>query len=68
VVLCLLRAFGIVSSKKLSHWRLKAYFITVAVSLIITTRRTPSPQSFLSVALILLYELSVLIIRHALRR
>jgi sec-independent protein translocase protein TatC len=68
VVLCLLGAFGIISSKKLSHWRLKAYFIIVAVSLIITPGADPFTPTFLSVALILLYELSVLIIRHALRR
>lgn len=44
VVLFLLGAFGIGSSKKLNHWRLKAYFIIVAVSLISTPGQTPSLQ------------------------
>jgi sec-independent protein translocase protein TatC len=68
VVLCLLGAFGFVSSRQLSHWRLKAYFAIVGVSLIITPGADPFTPSFLSVALIGLYELSVLIVRHLLRR
>ncbi|HEY6538168.1 MAG TPA: twin-arginine translocase subunit TatC [Candidatus Dormibacteraeota bacterium] len=68
VVLCLLGAFGIVSSQRLSHWRLKAYFAIVAVALVITPGADPFTPTFLSVALILLYELSRLIVRHVLHR
>ncbi|MGC2191723.1 MAG: twin-arginine translocase subunit TatC [Candidatus Dormiibacterota bacterium] len=68
VVLCLLGAFGIVSSRQLRSWRLKAYFVVVGVSLVITPGADPFTPTFLSVALIGLYELSVLIVRHLLRR
>lgn len=68
VVLCLLGAFGIVSSRQLSHWRLKAYFAIVGVALVITPGADPFTPTFLSVALIALYELSFLVVRHLLRR
>lgn len=68
VVLGLLGAFGIVSSQQLRRWRLKAYFVIIGVSLVITPGADPFTPTFLSVALILLYELSVLIVRSLLRR
>ncbi len=68
VVLCLLGALRIVDSRKLSHWRKIAYFAIVAVSLVITPGADPFTPTFLSIALILLYEISILVIRHAMRR
>ncbi|MGA9920415.1 MAG: twin-arginine translocase subunit TatC [Candidatus Dormiibacterota bacterium] len=68
VVLCLLGAFGIISSQQLRSWRLKAYFAIVAVALVITPGADPFTPTFLSVALIALYELSVLILRYLIRR
>jgi len=68
VVLCLLGAFGFVTSQQLIRWRLKAYFAIVAVALVITPGADPFTPSFLSLALIALYEISVVAVRYALRR
>jgi sec-independent protein translocase protein TatC len=68
VVLSPLGAFGIVSSRQLRSWRLKAYFAIVGVSLVITPGADPFTPTFLSVALIAFYELSVFIVRYLLRR
>ncbi len=68
VVLCLLGALRIVDSRKLRHWRKIAYFSIVAVALVITPGADPFTPTFLSVALIILYESSILVIRHAMRR
>jgi Sec-independent protein secretion pathway component TatC len=68
VVLCLLAAFGIVASQQLSKWRFKSYFVIVAVALVITPGADPFTPSFLSAALIALYEVSVVVVRHGLRR
>ncbi|MGH7609917.1 MAG: twin-arginine translocase subunit TatC [Candidatus Dormibacteria bacterium] len=68
VVLCTLGAVGILSSAKLRHWRKAAYFVIVGVSLIVTPGADPFTPTFLSVALIVLYEFSILVIRHGLHR
>lgn len=68
VVLCLLGAIGIVSSEKLRQWRKIAIFVIVVVALIVTPGADPFTPSFLSAALILFYEGSILFIRHALHR
>ncbi|MGH7666572.1 MAG: twin-arginine translocase subunit TatC [Candidatus Dormibacteria bacterium] len=68
VVLCLLGALGIVGSGQLRRWRLKAYFVIVGVSLVITPGADPFTPTLLSAALILLYEMSVLIVHRLLRR
>ncbi|MGH7643114.1 MAG: twin-arginine translocase subunit TatC [Candidatus Dormibacteria bacterium] len=68
VVLCTLGAVGIVSSRRLRSWRKAAYFIIVAVALIVTPGADPFTPSFLSVALIVLYEGSILVVAHAFRR
>ncbi|MGH7609102.1 MAG: twin-arginine translocase subunit TatC [Candidatus Dormibacteria bacterium] len=68
VVLCLLGAIGVLSSQQLRNFRLKAYFVIVGVSLVITPGADPFTPTFLSVALILLYEMSVLIVRDLIHR
>jgi sec-independent protein translocase protein TatC len=68
VALCTLGAAGILSSAKLRRWRKAAYFIIVAVALVVTPGADPFTPTFLAVALILLYEGSVLVIAHALHR
>lgn len=68
VVLCTLGAAGILSSAKLRRWRKPAYFVIVGVALIVTPGADPFTPTFLSIALILLYELSVLVIAHGLHR
>jgi len=68
VVLCTLGAVGILSSAKLRRWRKAAYFIMVGVALIVTPGADPFTPTFLSVALIILYEGSILAIRHGLHR
>lgn len=68
VVLCTLGAAGILSSVKLRKWRKAAMFVIVAVSLVVTPGADPFTPTFLSVALILLYEGSILVIAHALHR
>lgn len=68
VVLCTLAAVGLLSSAKLRRWRKAAYFIIVAVALIVTPGADPFTPTFLSVALLVLYEASILVIAHALKR
>ncbi|HVC22939.1 MAG TPA: twin-arginine translocase subunit TatC [Candidatus Dormibacteraeota bacterium] len=68
VVLCTLGAVGILSSAKLRRWRKAAYFIMVGVALIVTPGADPFTPTFLSIALLLLYEGSILVIAHALHR
>ncbi|HEY6539124.1 MAG TPA: twin-arginine translocase subunit TatC [Candidatus Dormibacteraeota bacterium] len=68
VALCTLAAVGILSSARLRHWRKAAYFVIVGVSLLVTPGADPFTPTFLSVALILLYELSIQVIAHGLRR
>ncbi|MDA8331421.1 MAG: twin-arginine translocase subunit TatC [Candidatus Dormibacteraeota bacterium] len=68
VVLCLLAAVRIIDSQKLRRWRKISYFVIVGVSLVITPGADPFTPTFLSVALVVLYEASVLVIRHGLRR
>ncbi len=68
VVLSLLGALGIVSSKRLRHWRRPAYFLIVAVALVVTPGADPFTPTFLSVALLLLYEASILVVRFPLGR
>ncbi len=68
VVLCLLGALRIVDSGKLRRSRKIAYFSIAAVSLVITPGADPFTPTFLSVALVILYEASILVIRHGLGR
>jgi len=68
VALCLLGAIGVISSQQLRHWRKPAIFIIVLVALVVTPGADPFTPTFLSVALIVLYEGSILFIRHALHR
>ena len=68
VVLCTLGAVGILSSAKLRRWRKAAYFVIVGVALVVTPGADPFTPTFLSVALILLYEGSILAVAHGLRR
>jgi sec-independent protein translocase protein TatC len=68
VVLCTLAAVGILSSAKLRRWRKGAYFIIVGVALIVTPGADPFTPTFLSLALLVFYEASILVIAHALRR
>jgi sec-independent protein translocase protein TatC len=68
VALCLLGAACILSSAKLRHWRKPAIFVIVLVALVVTPGADPFTPTFLSVALILLYEGSILFIAHVLNR
>lgn len=68
VALCLLGAAGIISSEKLRHWRKPAVFVIVLVALIVTPGADPFTPTFLSVALLILYEASILFIAHVLQR
>ncbi|MHB1526063.1 MAG: twin-arginine translocase subunit TatC [Candidatus Dormibacteria bacterium] len=68
VVLCLLGAIGILSSQQLRRWRKPAVFIIVLVALVVTPGADPFTPTFLSVALIALYEGSIIFIRHGLHR
>lgn len=68
VALCLLGAVGIVSSEQLRRWRKVAIFVIVFVALIVTPGADPFTPTFLSIALILFYEGSILFIRHVLHR
>ncbi len=68
VVLCTLGAVGILSSAKLRKWRKAAYFVIVGVALVVTPGADPFTPTFLSIALILLYEFSVLVIARGLHR
>jgi sec-independent protein translocase protein TatC len=68
VVLCTLAAAGMLSSAKLRRWRKAAIFIMVLVALVVTPGADPFTPTFLSLALILLYEGSILVIDHALHR
>src|SRR5487761_517508 len=68
VALCTLAAAGILSSAKLRKWRKAAYFIIVAVALIVTPGADPFTPPFLSVALLVLYEASVLVFAYGLHR
>jgi len=66
VVLCTLGAVKILSSAKLRRWRKASYFVIVGVSLIVTPGADPFTPTFLSLALLVLYEGSILVIAHAL--
>jgi sec-independent protein translocase protein TatC len=68
VALCTLAAVGILSSAKLRRWRKGAYFIIIGVALIVTPGADPFTPTFLSVALLLLYESSILVIARGLNR
>src|SRR5487761_692348 len=68
VVLCTLGAVGILSSAKLRRWRKAAYFVIVGVALVVTPGAGPFTPSFLSVALIVLYEASILVFAYGLHR
>ncbi len=68
VVLCILGAIGVVSSQQLRRWRKAAVFVIVFVALIVTPGADPFTPTFLSLALIIFYEGSILFIRHALHR
>ncbi len=68
VALCLLGAIGILSSQQLRRWRKAAVFVIVFVALVVTPGADPFTPTFLSIALILFYEGSILFIRHALHR
>ena len=68
VALCTLAAAGMLSSAKLRKWRKAAYFIIVAVALIVTPGADPFTPTFLSVALLVLYEASILVIAYGLHR
>ena len=68
VALSLLAAVGLLSSRRLSHWRKAAYFVIILAALVITPGADPFTPTFLSVALILLYEGSILFIRGFLHR
>ncbi|MDA8395894.1 MAG: twin-arginine translocase subunit TatC [Candidatus Dormibacteraeota bacterium] len=63
VVLCLLGAMGILSSQHLRNWRKPAYFVIILVALVVTPGADPFTPTFLSLALILFYEGSILFIR-----
>jgi Sec-independent protein secretion pathway component TatC len=63
-----LGAIGILPSAKLRRWRKVSYFVIVGVALIVTPGADPFTPSFLSAALILFYEGSILFIRHVLHR
>ncbi len=66
VALCVLGAAGILSSSRLRHWRKASYFVIVLAALIVTPGADPFTPTFLSLALVLLYEGSILFIAHAL--
>ncbi|MHB1499809.1 MAG: twin-arginine translocase subunit TatC [Candidatus Dormibacteria bacterium] len=68
VALCLLGAIGVVSSQQLRRWRKAAVFVIVFVALIVTPGADPFTPTFLSLALIIFYEGSILFIRHVLHR
>ncbi len=68
VALSLLAAVGLLGSRQLSHWRKPGYFVIILVALIVTPGADPFTPTFLSVALILLYEGSILFIRGFLHR
>ncbi len=68
VALCLLGAAGIVSSQQLRRWRKVAVFVIVFVALVVTPGADPFTPTFLSIALIVFYEGSILFIRHVLHR
>lgn len=68
VVLCLLGIMRIVDSGKLRRSRRIAYFSIAAGSLVITPGADPFTPTFLFVAMVILYEASILVIRHGLRR
>ncbi len=67
VVLCTLGAMRILSSRKLRSWRKAAYFIIVAVALIVTPGADPFTPTFLSIALIVLYEASIQVVARIFR-
>ncbi len=62
VVLCLLGAIGILSSRQLRNWRKPAYFVIILVALVVTPGADPFTPTFLSLALIFFYEGSILVI------
>jgi sec-independent protein translocase protein TatC len=68
VVLCTLGAAGVLSSAKLRSWRKAAIFIIILAALIVTPGADPFTPTFLSIALIVFYEGSILVIDHALHR
>ncbi len=68
VALSLLAAVGLLGSQRLSRWRKAAYFVIILVALVVTPGADPFTPTFLSVALILLYEGSILFIRGFLHR
>lgn len=68
VVLCLLGAIGIISSQQLRRWRKVSIFVIVLAALVVTPGADPFTPTFLSVALIIFYEGSILFIRHVLHR
>ncbi|HVD03489.1 MAG TPA: twin-arginine translocase subunit TatC [Candidatus Dormibacteraeota bacterium] len=68
VALSLLGAVGVISSQQLRRWRKLAIFVIVLVALVVTPGADPFTPTFLSVALILFYEGSILFIQHGLHR
>ena len=66
VVLCTLGAARVLTSAKLRAWRKPAIFIIILAALVVTPGADPFTPTFLSVALILFYEGSILVIDHAL--
>ena len=68
VALSLLAAVGVLSSRRLAKWRRVAYFAIILVALVVTPGADPFTPTFLSVALIILYEGSILFIRRVLHR
>jgi sec-independent protein translocase protein TatC len=68
VALCTLAVVGILNSEKLRRWRLRAIFVIVGVALVVTPGADPFTPTFLSIALIILYEGSIVFIKRFLHR
>lgn len=66
VALSLLGAIGVVSSQQLRRWRKPAIFVIILASLVVTPGADPFTPTFLSLALILFYEGSIVFIRNVL--
>ena len=67
IVVFLLAKLGVVNHKQLGRWRKYAFFISFAISAIITPTPDPFNQTLVAVPLFLLYELGVQLSRFARR-
>lgn len=68
LLLVFLAGVGILSSRKLSSWRRHAFFLSFVVGAVATPSQDPLSMTLMAVPLYVLYEITLLVIRFAMRK